>query len=162
MSSDSGEHNNSVQEGDTYHTEACAFDDADFGVYEARLISDTMQMTDIEVKAMQAGFKTEEVKTRVGEVTKTFRQRSLRNEAKNMELKKKRKRYWTTETATNCCCVRVTISTLCTTARKGSWRTGTSSALYVTQSNHTRKTKQYERWQRRGQLTGENTLCVKN
>ena len=100
MSSDSGEHNNSVQEGDTYHTEACAFDYADFGVYEARLISDTMQMTDIEVKAMQAGFKTEEVKTRVGEVTKTFRQRSLRNEAKKIWNSKKY--CLTTETATNC------------------------------------------------------------
>ena len=51
MSSDSGDRNNSVQEGDACHTEACAFEDTDFGVFEVGLNSDTMQVTDIEVKA---------------------------------------------------------------------------------------------------------------
>ena len=51
VSSDSGDRNNSVQEGDACHTEACAFEDTDFGVFEVGLNSDTMQVTDIEVKA---------------------------------------------------------------------------------------------------------------
>ena len=58
VSSDSGDHNR-VQESDACHTEACAFVDTDFGVSEAGMNSDTMHMTDIEVKAKQAGFKPE-------------------------------------------------------------------------------------------------------
>ena len=56
------------------------------GAFEARLNSKNMHMTDIEAKAMQAGFKLEEVKTSMG--TQTFRQRSLGNETKNIEFKK--------------------------------------------------------------------------
>ena len=70
------------KESDACYTGASAFEDTDFDVFEARLNSDTIHMTDVEVKAMQAGFKPNEVKTRVGEVTQTFRQRSLRNETK--------------------------------------------------------------------------------
>ena len=56
VSSDSGDHNR-VQESDACHTEAYAFVDTDFGVFEAGMNSDTMHMTDIEVKAKRAGFK---------------------------------------------------------------------------------------------------------
>ena len=91
VSGDSANHNNSAQESDACHTEVCTFKDSDFSVFEAGLISKIMHMTDIEVKAMQAGFEPEEVKTSAGEVTQTFRQRGLclRDEKKNMELKKK-------------------------------------------------------------------------
>ena len=82
VSSDSGDHNSSVQESDACPTEACVFRVSVFGAFEARLNSDTTHTTDIEAEAMQTGFKPEEVKMRVGEVLQTFRQRSLRNETK--------------------------------------------------------------------------------
>ena len=68
VSGDSDDQNNSVQESDACHREACAVRDTDFGAFGERLNSETMHMTDIEVKAMQAGSKPEEVKTRVEHV----------------------------------------------------------------------------------------------
>ena len=78
--------------------------------------SDIMHMTDIKATVMQAGFKPEEVKTRVRELAQTFRQRSLRNETKNMEFKDILLDYR---------------SPLCTTVRKENWMTGSSNAHHV-------------------------------
>ena len=90
VSGDSDDQNNSEQESGACHREACAVRDTDFGAFGERLNSETMHMTDIEANAMEAGFRPEEVKTTVREVTQTFRQRSLRNETSPQKKRKKK------------------------------------------------------------------------
>ena len=70
-------------------TDAFVFEYADLEAHlSERLDSETTHLTNIEAKDKQAGFEPEEVKNTVAEVMQPFRQRSLRNEAKNMEFKK--------------------------------------------------------------------------
>ena len=81
----SGDHNDT----DVFDTDAFVFEHTDFDApLSRRLNSETTHLTNSEAEAKQPGFEHEEVQNKVAEVIQPFRQKSLRNEMKNMVDKK--------------------------------------------------------------------------